>query len=299
MTQTPTDVEIKRAAQLSVTEIGLGSLGHALKVPLTGHLLSLNQLGFLLNALNVDRLPRASTFEISAISAVLKSFSPAGSKLGAMFSIAMQGFLFFFCTLILGGSLIGQLFGAVLLSLWAFVQPFITLYALYGSDLVRMGFYYYLRMSGELSFLKYSFIIALAFVASLKTILSLFFVFYSYFRRRNIILLKNPKLSSLRPTISSDKKSSVMSAVLRDLTRPLFVLSFVLMSVFIWQQQGSLSHKIWLSMRPLATTFVLFYVLRNPAVAAFLQKQALKSPAFARFYAKAQAALEQIDQRLN
>lgn len=132
------DLEIKRAAQLSLTEIGLGSLGHGFKIPLTGHVLSLNQLAFLLNAINRDVLPKSSTFEISSLAAVMKSFSPAGQKIGPMLSIAMQGFLFWLSTTLLGIGLLGQLLGAVMLSLWAFIQPLITLLMIYGLSSVDL-----------------------------------------------------------------------------------------------------------------------------------------------------------------
>ena len=141
-----TDLEIKRAAQLSITEISLGSIGHAFKIPFTGQILSLNQLGFMLNVLNKDRLPISSTFEISSISAVLKSFSPAGQKLGPMLSIAMQGFLFWLFTFLGQASVIGQVIGAIFLALWSFTQPLISYFIIYGFDLVNVAFYYEKRM---------------------------------------------------------------------------------------------------------------------------------------------------------
>jgi hypothetical protein len=75
------DLEMNRAVKLSLIEIVAGSLGHGLKVPLTGFLLSLNQIYFLANALNKDHLPPRSLIEISGMTAALKSLSIAGQKL--------------------------------------------------------------------------------------------------------------------------------------------------------------------------------------------------------------------------
>ncbi len=297
MTENPgtTDLEIKRAAQLSITEISLGSLGHGFKVPLTGQILSLNQLAFLLNALNRDKLPKSSTFEISSIAAVLKSLSPAGSKLGPMLSIAMQGFLFWVSTSVLGVNIVGQMVGAVLLSLWAFVQPAIGLLMIYGFDLVTVVAYYVKRLNDDYSFLALSLLYAVSAFVVLKILLALALVVWSVAGKKEIKLLNAAKVASQLPAVGIS--STPLKAALKDLTKPVFLFSFILMMIFIWQLQGSFSEKIWLSLRPLATAFIIFYVLRSPWVSQKLLELSRKSPRFEKIYAKSKRALDFVAQR--
>lgn len=296
---TAADLEIKKAAQLSITEIGLGSVGHGFKIPLTGHVLSLNQLGFLLNAVNQDGLPRSSAFEISSISAVLKSFSPAGNKIGPMLSIAMQGFLFWLSLSVIGVNIVGQCLGAVLLSLWAFVQPLVTLFLIYGFDLVRVGEFYVKKVSDDYSFLALALVYALALILIVKVAIAVTMVILSSKYKKEIKVLKSPEKLERAVKLSTpvdDNESAAKSAV-KDLFRPLFLLSFLLMLSFIWQINGNFAEKIWWSLRPLATAFCLFYILRSPWVAEKLLNFRKKSKAFAKIYEKSRKAFAIVSDR--
>lgn len=291
-------IEIKRAAQLSVAEIGLGSIGHGLKIPLTGQLLSLNQLGFLLNAINRDRLSRSATFEISTISALLKSFSPAGQKLGPMLSIAMQGFLFWLGISVFGLNIVGQMIGALLLSLWAFIQPFITLALIYGFDLSKLSDFYFEKIKDDYSFIALSLVYAIATVVALKMIIAFVMTVLSRIYEKPLQLLNSQRAAQyLKLNPSSEKSASALRATLSDMTRPLFLLSFTLMLVFLWQSNGTLGEKIWMGLRPLAAAFVIFYLLRSPWVARQLLELSKKSPRFNKIYSKTQTAFEMIKNR--
>ena len=293
------DLEIKRAAQLAVTEIGLGSLGHGFKIPLTGQLLSLNQLAFLLNALNCDKLSNASVFEISGIAAVLKSFSPAGQKLGPMLSICMQGFLFWTGTAVFGRNFAGQLLGAVLLCLWAFIQPFITLLMIYGNDLVKIGEYSIKRLNEDYAFIATSLIYAVTGLLVLKLAIAIGLVIYSVTKEQEIKLISENKISILiSRQLPHGQTKNPFRAALKDLLKPVFLFSFILMLIFIWQFEGSVNLKIWLSLRPLATAFVLFYLLRSAWVAEKLLLLSKRSQRFERIYNKSKAALAIVKLRL-
>lgn len=293
------DLEIKRAAQLAVTEIGLGSLGHGFKIPLTGQVLSVNQLAFLLNAVNRDKLSKSSVFEISGIAAVLKSFSPAGQKLGPMLSICMQGFLFWTGTAVFGSALTGQLLGAVLLSLWAFVQPFITLWLIYGNDLIKVGEFYVQRLNEDYAFIATSLIYAVSGLLVLKLVVAIGLVIYSFTKEREIKLISENKISILiSRQLPQGQAKNAFKAALKDLLKPVFLFSFILMLVFVWQFEGPVNQKIWLSLRPLATAFVLFYLLRSAWVAEKLLLLSKKSQRFERIYNKSKAALDIVKLRL-
>lgn len=288
-----TDLEIKRAAQLSITEIGIGSLGHGFKIPLTGQVLSLNQLAFLLNALNRDKLSKASVFEISGIAAVLKSFSPAGQKLGPMLSICAQGFLFWTGITLFGVNIVGQLIGAILLSLWAFVQPFITLYLIYGADLVTVGNFYLKRLNEDYAFIANSLFLAVVLLLTVKLLIAIGFVIYSAGKQKEISIIGENRINALiLGQIPVSRSKNAFRAALRDLFKPFFLISFILMLVFIWQFEAAVNQKIWSSLRPLATAFLLFYLLRSSWVAEKLLIISKKSPKFEKIYVKSKAVME-------
>ena len=290
--------EIKRAAQLSISEIGLGSLGHGLKIPLTGQLLSLNQLGFLLNAVNRDGLKKSATFEISTISAILKSFSPAGQKLGPMLSIAMQGFLFWLGITLFGLNIFGQCVGAVLLALWAFIQPLVTLALIYGFDLSKLSQFYVDKVKDDYSFLALSLLYALGAVVVIKVVLALTMTILSRFFGKKIQLLTSEQASKYLKLVSvAQSQTSPLKAALKDMIRPLFLMSFALMLIFLWQSNGSFGLKMWMGLRPLATAFVIFYLLRSPWVARQLLEWSKASPRFNKVYSKTQTAFEMIKSR--
>jgi hypothetical protein len=292
------DLEIKKAAQLSITEIGIGSVGHGFKIPLTGQILSLNQLAFLLNAINRDLLPKSAAFEISSIAAILKSFSPAGQKLGPMLSIAMQGFLFWFGITVLGTNILGQIIGAVLLALWAFIQPFVTLFMVYGFDLVKLVEFYSKRISEDYEFIALSLVYAFILVLTIKVLAAIGLVVLSLKYKKEVRIVNDNKLQSVvLKQIPTQNKSPLKSA-LKDLFKPFFLFSFILMMIFVWQVSGSLSQKIWLSLRPLAIAFVIFYLLRSPWVAEKLLNYSQKYPRFEKVYSKAKKAFEMIKSKM-
>jgi len=292
MSEQTTDIEIKRAAQLSLIEISIGSLGHGFKIPLTGQILSLNQLAFLLNANNKDRLPTSSSFEISSIAAVMKSFSPAGQKLGPMFSIAMQGFLFWIFNSLFRKNIIGQLIGAFFLSLWSFVQPVTTYFLIYGFELVKLAEYYEKKLAQDFSFIHQSIIVGVVIVLVTKILAAFGLVIYSV-RTKNEIQFIDPsrvqKLASSQ-AVTFQTSDSPWRAALKDMTRPVFVLSFILMVLFVWQIEGPFSQKIWLALRPLAVAYLLFYLVRSPFVAAKLFELSQRSERFNKIYQKAKKA---------
>ncbi len=285
------DLEIKRAAQLSLVEISLGSLGHGFKIPLAGQVLSLNQLAFLLNANNKDQLPTSSSFEISSIAAVLKSFSPAGEKLGPMFSIAMQGFLFWIFNSLFRKNIFGQLLGAVALSLWSFVQPVVTYFLIYGYQLLKLYDYYEKKLAQDFSFIHSSILFAVILVLTIKITLAIALVIYSVTTQKEIQFVNVDQMQRLAGKTADLKRSnSPWRAALNDMTRPLFILSFLLMLLFIWQIEGPLSQKIWFALRPLATAYLIFYLVRSPFVAEKLFQLSLRSERFNKIYQKSKKA---------
>ena len=109
-------------ALFASVEVGLGSLLHALHVPLRGQFLSLNQVFLLSLATRDDRSPW-SAVKISAYAGVMKAGFGQGQRLGPMVAITVQGLLFG-----LGNAVLRALhLGAILASLWTFIQPYLVL----------------------------------------------------------------------------------------------------------------------------------------------------------------------------
>ena len=131
----------------------------------------------------------------------------------------------------------------------------------------------------------------------LKVILACAMVIYSYRTKREIRLIDENRVSiSLTQGLATTSSSPVKSA-LYDLLKPVFLFSFILMLVFVWQLNGSFVEKLWLALRPLASAFVIFYLLRSPWVAQKLLAYSHKSEKFARLYGKAKKVLDLVAQR--
>jgi hypothetical protein len=135
-------------AALSLIEVGLGSILHSLKIPFSGILLSLNQ-GYLLcrAALKGEEFKKSEwmTYRVSNIAAVLKSLSPAGKKIGPMFSLSVQGLLFNLGVFLFGVNVFGLCFGMILLSTWTFIQPLVTYYLFFGDKIFTAVEYLYTK----------------------------------------------------------------------------------------------------------------------------------------------------------
>lgn len=290
-----TEIEIKRAAQMSAAEFTIGSIGHAFKIPLTGQVLSLNQLGFLLNIVNKDQLALSSVFEVSGIAALLKTFSPVGKKLGPMLSITMQGFLFWLGCFLFRGALIGQILGAILLGIWSFIQPLITYFLVYGFNAIEMFHYYENRLQQDYAFLSQFIYYGFFITISLKIILAVVLVCFSYLTKKEIHILSEDKFKIL--DTQARTVAPAWKLAFRDIFRPLFLFSFALMTLFVWQLESTLSQKIWLSLRPLAVAYLLFLFLRSSWIQTKMLTLSQKSKRFHQFYSKAQSALNLMAQR--
>ncbi len=136
------DPRIARYAALqSVTEIGVGSVVHGFRIPLGGHLLTLNQGVLLTFAVrptveDSDRPARKRGIfvatSVSFVTAILKFLSPAGARAMPALGISLQGLLFSAGIGVFGLNLLGVITGFVLLSFWAFLHPIVFAYLVFG-----------------------------------------------------------------------------------------------------------------------------------------------------------------------
>lgn len=148
---------IERSVILGAIEVFLGSFLHLFKVPFSGHFLSLNQGAYLTRIARLDenRIRNAkSIVQISMVVSMMKALAPTTKKLGPMISILMQGWLYSFGFLLGAGTVLGQMLGLGLLSLWAFVQPLVTFFIMYGVDLKEAFVFFVNKLLNNLMLVK-------------------------------------------------------------------------------------------------------------------------------------------------
>lgn len=284
--ETPnSDLEISRAVRLSTIEIVAGSIGHGFKIPLTGFFLSLNQLYFLANALNKDKLSRSSTFEISGIAAALKSLSIAGQKVGPMFSIMAQGSLFYLGTLVAGTGLVGQLIGATLMTLWSFIQSLLTYIVVFGLDYTGMLSYLNEKLVLKNFALGHYLLATIAIAVLFKILMGLTLVLLSYFKKEEITFVSVEKINILKTHLKVKPNllpQNNLKAAAKDLLKPFFILNLAIMIFFYSRMEKSVDLIAWYAVRSLAIAYLLFFCVRNTYVQQMLKKR------FSGFYLKAQ-----------
>lgn len=269
----------KYAAVLALIEVALGSVLHAFRIPFSGNFLSLNQ-GLLLCRAALEakgqKNARTLSYTISNVTAVLKSLAPAGKKLGPMLSLSMQGFLFTVGIQFFGINLPGLVIGMVLLSFWTFLQPLITYYLFFGSELLKAFEYLFQKTlpyhgleAATLWWILCGVILFKALVAATLAVLA--WKWGAGFQDR---LLELARQKGARPLDGKPgaKQGSPVLLALRDLLHPLFLISLAATGIFLFFSDHSLAEKIWILMRPLAIGFMFFYLSRTLRLEAWLKK---------------------------
>ena len=272
--------EVKYISLLSITEIGVGSLLHAFKVPFGGHCLSLNQ-GFVLMqsvkkltpqvaAFGDGRIQAArSTSNISLVTALLKSLSPAGKKLMPMLAIMVQGLLFSLGTILGGVGKFGMFLSLALLSLWAFAQPLLMSWLIVGTNFWEALELMWQKLAEPLGLENHSiFSILLGFVL-FKLLLALILVMISDrigLKYSEALAEKGKAALKSRVGLKSTQQNSnaghPLLMTLRDLTSPLVIFSVLLSFIFAYFAKSSHSELVWALVRPVAAAFVGFYLIR-------------------------------------
>lgn len=280
------------AGLLSLTELGLGSLLHSLKVPLAGTFLSLNQSLFLTRITKLNRGAKDSKtlgFQVSNITALLKSLSPAGKKLLPMLAISAQGLLFSMGTLFFGANVLGCLVGAVFSSVWGIFQPLFFLWVVYGStwnqENVTKLLDSFSRLAGGAyqvgpeTLWQFLFILV-----ALKALLAMGVVWIGW----NVSIREEELLNSglirlkLKPlqinTNHSPQNNSFLGAF-KDLLTPLFLIPFLITGTFFWLSNHDDNQWIWNSLKPLAIGYLIFLMIRLFPISTWVTKLGWKGSA--------------------
>lgn len=270
-------------ATLSLIEVGLGSILHSFKIPFSGILLSLNQGFILCRAAILSReIPKNlwMTYSISNVAAVLKSLSPAGKKLGPMLSLSMQGVLFNSGILFFGTNLVGLSIGMALLSIWTFLQPLVTYYLFFGKELVNAIEYLYQKTLPYHGLNANSLLWFFLGLVLLKMLIAVALAVVAWKIRGETIYGKNYEAQLIQMArekgakISgeSEKNGSAVWLALKDLFRPLFLVSILTTGIFLYFSQHDHARVAWYLMRPLAIGFIFFYISRTLTLDRWLMK---------------------------
>jgi len=264
----------KYVALLSLTEAGLGSLLHALHIPLSGHFLSLNQAYLLSNAVRshkeesqAKRVELVSvSLEISVFAALFKSLSPAGKKLTPMIAISIQGALFSLGVLAFGSTPIALATSMSMLALWAFAQPLLFAWLIFGQEFFEAFFWGLDKLSEQLSLpLDWGlWIYAACVLIKLSIAFSLgLFSKSKKLERLSSSLSQSGKKILLKKSTTSHTQQHPFKGALKDLFSPLMLLSFFLMTVFfVFSTALTPTQEVWTMLRALCVGLVLFYLIR-------------------------------------
>jgi hypothetical protein len=259
---------VEKAVELSLIEILLGSLLHNLHVPFAGHFLSLNQ-SYFYSSYQRDFKSRITSMkfliELSVIVSLMKSLSPSFKKLGPMMSISMQGLLYSLGIVLFGVNLAGQILGAMFSSLWAFIQPLISLFLLYGFELIH-AYDYYDKLfskyfSGSLNIILFVFIF-------FKLFLALLTPFLARYLPPSFLLEKSHGYLKKKKEINQERKG-----LLIDLTKPLFLLSFILMFCFFYLQSEDQVALFYRFARFISVSLLICFLLRS----VWIKRQVIKT----------------------
>lgn len=280
----------KYSAMLSVIEVALGSVLHALHVPFAGNFLSLNQ-GYLLCRASLEAKEKGVGtvgYGVSNVAAVLKSLAPAGKKLGPMLSLSMQGLLFSLGEGLFGANLIGLGLGMALLSLWTFLQPLITYYLFFGNELWQALNYLFEKSVPYTGLSLRDLAFILAGVVLVKMTAAVGLAWFACRSKGNsqlqdqlLALAKEKGVSPLEGVAPSRLGALRLAAL--DLCKPLFLISLAITAFFLFFSQHSQGEKFWILLRPIAIGFLFFYFSRTLTLDRWLARlHGTRGEAFAR-----------------
>jgi hypothetical protein len=237
MNQNPSSNPVVQYASIqAISEIGIGSLIHSLHLPLGGHFLSLNQIFCLTLAAKANPLhPRLTVLRIATVVACLKLFSPAGKRIFPMLAIFVQGQFFLLGIILLGYHRLGIILGAVISSIWAFIQPLLTAYLLFGQTFFEAVEKLWNQIANALSISNDLGVTLILIVIGLKAIIaaSLAWIAWSSdaaLQNRYQMWVKN-LWKSRRPHPQKSIVSPILGAAV-DLLNPLFLVAFIISVAF-------------------------------------------------------------------
>lgn len=248
-------------ATLAAIEVGLGAFLHSFRIPFSGHSLSLNQI-FILTRATIDSGDKSAGRDISTVCALMKTMSPAGKKLTPMLAITAQGHLYSIGVAIFGSNIAGYVFGAILLSLWAFIQPICIYLILFGEDLIYLLNYFVKKLNHIINTDINNIIEVLILLILVKMILAVLVSLIAYKISPERLSLYNKWAISHKKVKKKSRSQNRYLAALQDLVNPMFIFSYSLFIIFFVFVKSELSPSIWFLLRPFAVGYTIFLIMR-------------------------------------
>jgi hypothetical protein len=288
------------AAYLSSVELSLGSALHSFKVPMAGQALSLHQIYFL-NCYTYALKDKSLPLTVSTLVSIMKSLSPAGKRLTPMLAISMQGFLLSLPLFLFGISRSTLVLGSIMAGAWSFAQPLLISYVFLG-DIFADALNFAKQTLNNSAYLQPHVIIFLFSSLVLTKLCLAVLASLVATRNPHSVQRYNEQISSLKKWLStkisiankrsnpdiddhkqhrplkqntiqqtstlsnkdfSSDKFKAIKKTLKDTFQPMMIVSLVLCWVYLYFAKHSLSEKIWLGLRPIATAFIVFYLLNT------------------------------------
>ncbi len=179
-----------------------------------------------------------------------------------MISISVQGFLFGIGILMGGNQILGQCLAMAFLSLWAFIQPFVTYYLMFGSELLSAFSYFSEKIMAFLPESIDSIYIVIFALVSGKALMAILIPFII----KKISLNKIKGLIQNGQTLHNPQNLSTFQGVVKDLTRPLFLMSLLLMVSYFLFTNTDYALILWKALRAIGVASILFYLTRSKYV---------------------------------
>lgn len=246
---------------LAAVEVGVGGFLHALHIPFTGHILSLNQ-GFILTRAVIELHDRRAAGIVSTSVAMLKSLSPVGKKLTPMLAIAIQGQLFGVGTWIAGNNFVGHCLGMALLCCWGILQPLAFFGLTFGSDILQAVAFALEELKPWVNLDIHHLGILILCLFIFKLLAGWLFVVLAHHLASERLELYEKWAQTHIPTPRPSPGANPFIAAARDLATPFFILSLILTGAFAWFAHSNHAGLVWILLRPLAVGYLIFLVLR-------------------------------------
>jgi hypothetical protein len=241
-------------------ENGIGSILHTFAIPFAGHLLSINQIG-LLSRLVLISNEVDSPMIVSFNATLLKSLGPAGKKLTPMLAIMAQGLLFTIPIMMFGINLFTLAIGIFLATLWAFIQPALLIYIMFGNNIVLIFEKILKGVEKFIPNLQQSALYILIILIVFKILLS--FLYSSF-----LIKLNDQKFNELinkykkEVSFNNHQSKNKFSQAIMELFNPMFIISLIITFLFFIFMEASSATIIWALLRPIAIGLILFYGIK-------------------------------------
>ncbi len=185
----------------------------------------------------------------------------------------MQGNLFVLPQYLLTTHFLSIALGAALASIWAFLQPLLTYYILFGHNLVKAYGYYINKIQVAFDTDETSIIGILLIPVAIKVLFAVIVSVWVYLINESgsnevvDYVLKKAKSHKNAP------KSLKTHSLVHDLTRPIFIISVILTSAYIYLNRDILAPTVWTYLRPFAVCIVLLQIGRSSYMVRYIDSQ--------------------------